>query len=228
MNKFIILFLTLITSIACASKTIKLMIIDTGISLSHPEIDSHVKNSDSISYIDTHGHGTHVAGIVLKGTCKEVELISCKYIFENSPEYDKINKSINCFKEALKQKVQIINYSSVGNIYYLEEYKVLKQLERAGIIIVTAAGNDNKDISMDSNPVYPAKYNLKNIIVVGNLNDDETKAPSSNYGLKGMVWEKGMNQFSTLPYGQWGKMSGTSQATAKHTNKILLRWCQEL
>lgn len=227
MNKFIILII-LIISVSLSARTIKVMVIDTGVSLSHDEISSHVKDLNPINYIDDHGHGTHVAGLVLKNTCKEIELISCKYFYEKDEANERIIKTINCFKEALKQKVQIINYSSVGSAYFKEEYKVIQQLEKAGIILVTAAGNENKDISMNSNPAYPAKYNLKNIIVVGNLNDDGSKVFSSNYGLKGMVWEKGMHQYSTLPYNKFGYMSGTSQATAKRTNRILIKWCQKL
>lgn len=228
MNKFIILFITLITSIVYASRTVKIMIIDTGVSLTHEELNSHVKDTNNINYIDEHSHGTHVAGLILKNTCKEVELISCKYWFKYDSSQERIRKSTNCFKEALKQKVQIVNYSSVGNMSDKEEYKILKELEKVGIIIVTAAGNDNKDISLIANSVYIAGYNLKNIIVVGNLNDDGSKAFSSNYGLKRMVWEKGMFQLSTLPDYKYGYMSGSSQATANHTNKILLKWCKEL
>lgn len=228
MNKFIILFISLIAQITFASKTIKVLVIDSGTDLSHIEISSHVKNPDSINYLDLLGHGTHVSGIILKNTCKEIELISCTYWFENDDSKERINKSINCFRKALKYKVQIVNYSSIGSIYYLEEYKVLKQLEKAGIILVTAAGNDNKDIGLDKNPAFPAKYLLKNIIVVGSLTDDGFKANSSNYGLKGMVFEKGVYIYSTLPNGKFGYMTGTSQATAKRTNKILLKWCQKL
>lgn len=207
---------------------VRVMEVDTGISLSHPEITSHIPKKEQTrgDYFDTQRHGTHIAGLILKDVCPQIELISCKYFFLNNA-LDSLENSINCFKRALNENIDIINYSSYGNFYSKEEFEVLKQLSDKNIVFVTAAGNNNKDLSKFYNPIYPAKYDLPNIIVVGNLNNNGTKAESSNYGLKGMVWEKGMDVYSAFPGNKFGYMSGTSQATARRTNRILLKWCQE-
>lgn len=211
-----------------ARQKIRVMEVDTGVSLSHKLISDHVPKSEQTKadYFDTQNHGTHIAGIILKNVCPQIELISCKYIFLSNP-LDNLENSINCFKRALNENIDIINYSSYGNMSDINEYDALKALSDKNVVFVTAAGNDNKDISKFYNPVYPAKYDLKNLIVVGNLNDDGTKAATSNYGLKKMVWEKGMYVPSTFTGGVFGTMSGTSQATARRTNRILLKWCQE-
>jgi subtilisin family serine protease len=70
---------------------------------------------------------------------------------------------------------------------------------------------------------FPACYDDR-IVVVGNLQDniDEVKrAPSSNYGSYIKRWEIGTEVLSTLPGGKFGRMTGTSQATAVATGKLV-------
>jgi major intracellular serine protease len=207
-------------SINSFGKAITVYVIDTGTDLSHEEIRSHVNmkywNNDQ-NYEDFHGHGTHIAGIILKDTCKEVELYSCKY-------YDLSNISnnpIECFKKALIKHYDVINFSGGGKGYSQEEYDVIKAIKS---IIIVAAGNENEDISIWH--YYPASYELPNVITVGNL-DGKIKAQSSSFGLKNMVWEQGTSIFSTFPGGRYGIMTGSSQATANHTNRILKKMCEE-
>ena len=60
------------------AKEIRVLEIDTGVDTSHPEIAVHIKNKNSIlDYFDFNGHGTHIAGLILKNTCPEVQLQSC-------------------------------------------------------------------------------------------------------------------------------------------------------
>lgn len=209
------------------ARTLKILEVDTGVDLSHKELKMHVNKNEweKLDYIDINSHGTHVAGIILKGTCSEIQLISCKYYIPLNPS-DSLENSINCFKRALKENIDIINYSSYGTEPSKDEFDILKQLSDKGVLFITAAGNENKDLSDPRNTAYPAKYDLSNIIVVGNLNDDGIKAQTSNYGLKEMKWEKGMYVLSALPEGKSGYMSGTSQAAAKFTNRLLLKWCK--
>jgi subtilisin family serine protease len=208
-------------------KNIKVLEIDTGIEAkSHERILKHVKDDESENYIDTHGHGTHIAGIILKNTCKEVELISCKFYFGNKSYMDKI---LDCFQKALTiTDLKVINFSAGGKNYSDAEYQVLKQLSDKGIKIVVSIGNNNLDLSVDENNFYPAKYKgIKNLIVVGNLNNDGYKSDTSNYGIENMIWEKGEHIFSTLPAPIfYGELSGTSQAAAIKTNKILKEECK--
>ena len=218
----LIYLIVLISSFAfAAQKTISVLEIDTGIDLSHYQIRQNVniKNWDGDeNYNDYHGHGTHIAGIILKDVCKEVELSSCKY-------YDlsnKTNNPIKCFEQALKTHYDFINFSSGGPGFDQKEYDILKAIKST---IVVAAGNDGKDLT--NFRYYPASYNLPNIIVVGNLENGVINK-SSNYGLKGMVFEEGTNIYSFYPGGRYGIMSGTSQATAKHLNKLLIQKCLEL
>lgn len=196
-----------------ARRKILVFEIDTGLNLSHSLISSHVHSKNVEN--DTHGHGTHIAGIILDGVCKEVELISCKY-YGNG---DSFLNALRCFQLALEEKVDIVNFSSYGTTASFKEYLVLKQLSDRNIKIVVAAGNDGKDLNIYGS--YPAKYPLKNIIPVGNSNN-----LTSNYGLKNMVWEDGNKVYSTMPNGKYDTMTGSSQAAAKRTNRILKEMCK--
>lgn len=205
---------------------IKVMEVDTGISLSHDEINKYIdlRRVEDENYTDFHGHGTHVAGLITKDLCPQVELISCKYTNGKNVTY--FNSTINCFKRAIKEKVNIINYSSGGRFSSEEELEVIIDLAVHNIKLVVSAGNNHDDLLISD--YYPAKYKVSNIIVVGNLTENRSINPTSNYGLKGMVWEIGTNIFSTLPYGKYGYMTGTSMATAIRTNRILRKMCNEL
>lgn len=219
-----ILLLLGISTISNA-KPIKVLEVDTGVDISAPDLRNHVNISNwtKDDYIDLHGHGTHIAGLILKDVCNEVELISCKYFSETNTGEENLAKTIACFKQGLVQKVDIINYSAGGLKPYKDEYLVLKKLSDSGIKIIVAAGNNGEDLSIFD--YFPAQYPLQNIIVVGNMDKNKKRNVLSNYGLNGMVWEMGTEVWSNLPHNSFGYMTGTSQATAKRTNRILKRMC---
>lgn len=202
------------------------MSIDTGADLSHYLISSHVKEQNSFNYNDLNGHGTHIAGIILENVCKEVEFISCKYYEKDQTADDRMSLVLYCFKKAELLKVDIINFSSSGNEFYSKEFKLIQNLSNRNVKIIVATGNEGLDLK--KNPRYPSCYNVKNLIPVGNLIDDKTINPNSNYGLDNMVWEIGTSVISTLPDKKWGIMTGTSQSTARHTNKLLKEKCNDL
>lgn len=198
------------------------MEVDTGVDLSHPQIKSHIVNANKIDNKDINGHGTHIAGLILKDVCSEVKLISCKYFYE--PWEFEHKSSTMCFQQAIELKVDYVNFSAGGKPIIQKEKETLEILAKSGVIILVSAGNDG-----EKNPnYYPAKYGIKGVIVVGNLLANGDRSPSSNYGFKDMVWEVGTRIFSTLPNGEFDFMTGTSQATAIHLNKLLRERCLKL
>jgi len=218
--KISILFL-LFSSIVYA-KDIRVLIIDTGVDLSHEEIRSHIPIINTIDYNDTHGHGTHVAGLILKDTCPQVKLISCKYYYK---DYEKqLRTSNDCFELGLRIKPDYINYSSGGSKVDFKEFILFTKLVKQGTKIMVAAGNSGKERP----DFYPARYEMKGVTIVGNLNPDGTHNSTSNYGFKEMVWEIGTKIESTFPDGKRNEMTGTSQATAIYLNKQLRLECFKL
>lgn len=202
--------------------------IDTGTDISHLEISRHIDKMDKMNhpqnYIDSIGHGTHIAGLILNHTCPEVKLISCKFM-ETKDDKDSDKKYIECINNAIVYKPDFINISAGGPDPKDDEYNAIKRFPKTTKII-TAAGNDFHDLKQYG--YYPASYELSNEIIVGALSNTWQKLYFSNYGLKDMVWELGENVLSTLPQGNFGRMSGTSQATALRTNKLLLEECLKI
>lgn len=182
------------------------------------------KSWGTLDYVDNNGHGTHVAGIILKDVCDQVELISCKYWDDKKPKQTKTSSN-ECFRKALDIVPDYVNYSSGGKGYDEEEVDVLMQLGLKNVTVIVAAGNNGEDLSQPENEYYPAGLEIDNVIPVGSVNWRGDRSRTSNYGLPAMVWELGEYVHSTLPNGKFGYMSGTSQATARHTNRLIRQRC---
>lgn len=217
---------------------------------------------------DNHGHGTHIAGIIAgkynqdfqaSGVAPNVKILPLKY-YCDSNEVNKdvflkekktkcdITKNLESSTEALKyainQKVRIINYSGGGPEYSKEEFEVLKEAEKQGILVIAAAGNDRREIKeKDEVPAnrkvnqagktlsweelkeakvkseeykyYPCSYKLKNVICVGASTQYRMLASFSNWGENFVdVFAPGEQIKSLGLYEDYAYMNGSSQATA--------------
>ena len=96
----------------------------------------------------------------------------------------------------------------------MEKAAVKRFLDHSGKIIA-AAGNEHASLELAENAYFPALYD-KRIIVVGNNTKDGVRSNSSNYGEPVTRWEVGED---VEAYGI--VMTGTSQATAVATGKII-------
>lgn len=229
--------LSLLVSIALAND-IKVMIIDTGVDNTHPALSNFVTGDTE----DDHGHGTHLAGIILYGdltplqwksiksntpfilpkpVCNNLKIISCKYYYPHLE--GNIQREVNCLNKAIKEKVNYINFSSGGEDFSNREFEAILKLYTYGIKMVVAAGNEHSDLKVHN--YYPATYPGLNLLVVGGLNREYKQMVSSNYGLKTLYWQIGENVYSTLPKNSFGYMTGTSQATALQLHYMLKEKC---
>ncbi len=174
----------------------------------------------------------------------KLEIAYCQIIikyYDPKQSYgDNLKQTIKSFKWAIEQNVDIINYSGGGTEYSKEENEVIQEALNKGIKVVAAAGNERSNI--DKHKYYPAMYD-KRIYVVGNLVTNNTElipkksviegkttnllelkrdiAASSNYGESINTWELGTSILSRLPRASYGYMTGTSQATAIKTGKLV-------
>lgn len=229
----VLIALLLLISSATKATEIKVMQIDTGVNYHHDMIVDHVRLAVGDDWIDNHGHGTHVAGIILKGVCSEVRLYSCKFYDTNA-----MNKEayLNCLRRAADEHMDFVNYSGGGEEFDPEEFDLFKKLVLNNVTVVVAAGNMNpmtKKVFNLGSPCYgffPACLRLTNMIIVGNLFTDGSANSNSNYGLPEMVWEIGTKIKSADRNNIHGtvEMSGTSMATAIRTNKLLKKKCLEI
>ncbi len=171
---------------------------------------------------DSHGHGTHIAGIIsgdandadaYKGVCPGVQIMALRYYNPAGTGMDNLRNTIKAINYAVDQNVDIINYSGGGAEYSSDEYAALKRAEQKGIILIAAAGNEKSNA--DKQLYYPAAYPLTNVISVTAINERGEVLPSSNWGVnKVHVAAPGQSILSALPNGGYGYMTGTSQATA--------------
>ena len=163
---------------------------------------------------DQHGHGTHIAGIINEIN-PHSRLIIIKYFNPMNSDDENLRSTIKAISKAIELNVDIINYSSGGEGYSAEEYKVLKKAMEKGIIVITAAGNFGKNIDKEESAYYPASYKLNNIVSVANVNEANKLHKTSNYGkFNTDIATYGTDVTSWLPGKKLGELSGTSQATA--------------
>jgi thermitase len=226
MKYWAILFL-LLSAFASAKnvhKVLKVAVVDSGLDITDTRF-KHLcpkghKDFTGLGIKDTTPHGSHVVGLIEKysGNGNYCILIY-KYFDESLSGFYTSKYEILAIKEAIKNGAKIINISGGGDTFNEDEYLVIKSHPQ--VLFVVAAGNENKDIDQTSGYFYPASLHLMNIIVVGNLNNNSTKAESSNWADRPISWEMGENVKSTFPNGQYGILSGTSMSTAIHTGKII-------
>lgn len=189
-----------------------------------------VDNNNDLT--DNHGHGTHIAGIIgavggnnfgIVGVSPKVSLMILKYYDPKSVNNNNLKNTMRAFDYAIKNGADIINYSGGGTAPSAEEKAIIKRAQELGILVVAAAGNESSN--SDYNKFYPADYNLDNIISVTAVNQKTSVLPSSNYGQASVdLAAPGQNIYSTFPMnkGQFGYLTGTSQATAYVTGVAAL------
>ena len=202
---------------------VKVVTIDTGVDLQNEKIRSHLIRGPSgflgknVLYNgapiqDFNGHGTQMADIITNvSNCAQIIPVS---YWEDSASL-KINPFISALEEAINYNPKIINISGGGNSFYEREYLAIKKAESLGIIIVSAAGNDGKNIDIPNNKYFPASYGASNIITVNAVDKNGELGKFSNYGSYTVdISAIGIDVASFGLYNEKLISSGTSQATA--------------
>ncbi len=175
------------------------------------------------------GHGTHVAGIIaavrdnnlgVNGVGgANVQIMSIRTV----PNGDERDKDVaNAIRYAVDNGASVINMS-FGKGY--SPYKkavdaAMKYAEKKDVILVHAAGNDGKMLTLTNN--YPndtylgKKKTIKTYITVGASSasyDESLPASFSNYNKKMVdVFAPGRGIYSTTPGDEYESNSGTSMA----------------
>ena len=167
---------------------------------------------------DDDGHGTHVAGIILKFGLdltadpmgqSVIRLMPLKFL--DSEGRGTISTAIEAIYYALNNGATVFNNSWGGEIYSAALHDAVVATYRSGAVFVAAAGNSSSN--NDSLPTYPATYTVPHVLSIAATTDQDVLAYFSNYGANSVhVGSPGFNVLSTYLYGSWATLSGTSMA----------------
>ena len=185
------------------------------------------------------------------GIAPHVQIMTLKYYEEGADNSHNITNTVKAIDFARKKGADIINYSGGGPGANQKEKAAIAKTADKGIIFVAALGNEGSKIGKKFK-YYPANYNLANIVIVQSHNEKEERVDSSNYIEKRagepqrVQTAPGENIYSTLPASlyrrsqlknpvdavrnlaslfkkeHYGRMTGTSQATAIATGVVAL------
>lgn len=167
-------------------------------------------------------HGTHVAGIIAaKNNTTGISGVA-------SPADIKIMpiKIVNYFGGTISNFIKAINYAknngatfinaSIGVNESISSTLAEYSIEESGLTLICAAGNGNskgKGYNIDKNRLFPASSTLKNVIGVANLGKNGSLHKSSNFGTRSVeIAAPGEDIVSTIPFGDYAFLSGTSMA----------------
>ncbi len=165
------------------------------------------------------GHGTHVAGIIAAagdngegvcGTAWQLSIMPLKVKADDSEFFESFHV-IEALDYARQNGARIVNCSFGGEASSPQERNAFSNLVSAGILAVCAAGNEGVDLDAAGNDLYPAKYDLENILTVAAGTQSDALAYFSNRGLTSVdVLAPGVSIKSTVPDDAFTEASVTS------------------
>ena len=207
--------------------------LDSGIDTNHPDLVGNLwTNRTGIGFCgygthgfntfdetcrpeDDNGHGTHVAGIVgavgnngigVTGVAPRVSLMALKMLDRNGD--GSIVGAVEAIDWAISAKragvdIRVLSASWGGTVNSQALRAAIGRAGAAGMIFVTAAGNDKANI--EQNPEYPCAYNLANVICVAASAPNDGLADFSDFGTTSVdLAAPGVSIVSTVPPGILG------------------------
>lgn len=174
---------------------------------------------------DNDDHGTHVAGIIgavannhkgIAGAASNIDIKIMPLKIEGGKSGNgTVSSAVKAIKYAEKMGAKVCNISWGST---LNSAALAQAIKESSMLFVTAAGNTGTN--NDKKPIYPASYNLDNIISVTFVNARGELSSLSNYGKKSVdIAAPGYDILSTMVGSCYGSMSGSSMAVP-HVSSI--------
>ena len=179
-------------------------------------------------------HGTHVAGTIgactnnhlgVAGVTHCVRIMALKVV-DNEDRFSS-SAIIRAMDYAATMGAHVMNASYLGGDASQAEYDGLEAARQADVLFVAAAGNEGEN--NDEHPIYPASYDLPNIIAVASTDHNDQMASTSCYGASSVdLAAPGVSILSTYPGDLYATASGTSMATPHVVGAAALVWATDL
>lgn len=195
---------------------VKVAVIDTGIFISHPDLNSNIKGgynaiNPTRSANDDNGHGSHVAGIIgaidneigVIGVGPQIDLYAVKVLNAVGSGY--LSDVIEGLDWAIANNMQVVNMSLGTTANILSFREAVQRVNAAGIVQVAAAGNSGGSV------IYPAAY--PEVIAVSATDNTNTIASWSSRGSEVDLAAPGVSIYSTYKSSKYKTLSGTSMAS---------------
>ncbi len=195
---------------------VKVGVIDTGISLSHPDLANNIKGSYNAintrkSANDDNGHGSHVAGIIaalnnttgVVGAAPKADLYAIKVLNAAGSGY--ISDVIEGIDWAISRNIKVINMSLGCDCDTQSLHDAVIRAKNAGVVVVAAAGNSGGAV------IYPAAY--PEAIAVSATDSNDNLASFSSRGPEVDLSAPGVSIYSTYKGLGYATLSGTSMAS---------------
>ncbi|WP_312091692.1 S8 family peptidase, partial [Aminipila sp.] len=189
-------------------------------------------NTNEVYVGEEDDHGTHGAGTIaatknnsvgIAGIANydSINIMSLKALGgkDGSGTTDSIIKAI---KYAENNGASICNLSLGTTSYDQELYDTIAD---SSMLFIVAAGNGDSEggANIDSAPLYPASFDLDNIITVANISYDGNLSENSNYGETSVdIAAPGSYILSLTANNGYAYMSGTSMAAPMVTGTAAL------
>ncbi len=232
-----------VDSLVYTKDQIIVAVLDSGIDLTHPKLKDYLlynENKKVVGYnfinhkkppMDDNGHGTHVAGIIIKQSDDKVRLLPLKVL--NEQGQGKVEDTANGIRWAVDHGAKI-TIVSLGTPFYNEELaKSVVYAWNKGSIVISATGNYGA-----VKVTYPAGNLYAIGVSAGNVNENGKISlwKYSNTG-RHISYIAPEESLSTLPtfevyvnkYGfslEQDVMNGTSQASAYLAGLIGKYWSE--
>jgi subtilisin family serine protease len=210
-------------------------VIDTGIDLTHPDLNVDVDRSISFltggggatSPNDQNGHGTHVAGTIgalnnnigSVGVAPGTLVVAVRVLDRRgSGSTSGVIAGIDYVAaNGDKDGGDVANMSLGGGVSTALDNAVINAAA-TGVIFALAAGNESDDADNHS----PARAEGINIYTISAMNSSDYWASFSNYGTHVDYCAPGVGIYSTWKDGGYNTISGTSMATPHAAGVLLL------
>jgi subtilisin family serine protease len=204
---------------------IRVGIIDTGISNTHPDLLANIKDGVNTinplkSWNDDNGHGSHVAGIIgaidneigVIGIGPKIDLYAIKVLNASGSGY--LSDVIEGIQWAINNGMQVINMSLGTTSDVQSFHDAVIAAKNAGIVVVAAAGNSGSSVT------FPAAY--PEAIAVSATDQSNAIASWSSRGPEVDLAAPGVDIYSTYKGTGYATLSGTSMAAPHVTGSVAL------